>query len=314
MQSFVDAAGEALGLIDDPLLTPIGIKVVEATNEEIGIESNELNMEICKLIQGTEGGQLQAVKAIKKRLQICVGKLENSTTLTLTLLELMVKECGDDFVLLVCQREFCDFLGYLVTSSSMKLSENTSTKILSLIQSWALAFSSDRKMRGVAEVYMSLKDKGINFPEPTDGDLKDTDEVEAYLKELENEIDHIGELEEDVYEEDSIQEEVTTEEFDKFLKKRVEAVQKKDTEEIAFSSNLDLKGIAEVYKALEDKGIELPAPTDEDLAETEEVEAWMEEHEKDESDDLCSSSKTEFENATTEDFNKFLQKRIQAVE
>ena len=83
MQSFVDAAGEALGLIDDPLLTPIGIKVgyqkkkhevklldfkvVEATNEEIGIESNELNMEICKLIQGTEGGQLQAVKAIKKR-------------------------------------------------------------------------------------------------------------------------------------------------------------------------------------------------------------------------------------------------------
>ena len=26
MQSFVDAAGEALGLIDDPLLTPIGIK------------------------------------------------------------------------------------------------------------------------------------------------------------------------------------------------------------------------------------------------------------------------------------------------
>ena len=104
----------------------------------------------------------------------------------------------------------------------------------------------------------------------------------------------------------------------------------KSLQEIAFSSNLDLKGIAEVYKALEDKGIELPAPTDEDLAETEvgrctaminflmlliqEVEAWMEEHEKDESDDLCSSSKTEFENATTEDFNKFLQKRIQAVE
>ena len=27
MQSLVDAAGEALGLIEDPLLTPVGIKV-----------------------------------------------------------------------------------------------------------------------------------------------------------------------------------------------------------------------------------------------------------------------------------------------
>ena len=78
-------------------------------------------------------------------------------------------------VFLACQRDFCDFLAYLVTSASADLPENVQEIILSLIQSWALAYSSDRKLRGVAEVYMILKDKEVAFPEPSDEDLKDTD-------------------------------------------------------------------------------------------------------------------------------------------
>ena len=81
----------------------------------------------------------------------------------------------EGFVFIVCQREFCDFLLYLVTTPGIELDKVIQDKVLALIQSWALAYSSDKKLRGVAEVYMILKDKGIKFPEPSDEDLKDTE-------------------------------------------------------------------------------------------------------------------------------------------
>ena len=111
---------------------------------------------------------------------------------------------------------------------------------------------------------MVLKDKGVDFPEPSDSDLKDTDvsyvflyhiitkaqarpliyrlkfrlkffikEVESFLKELEEEIDHIEELDESVYEELS-DEPATTMQFENFLKKRVQAVQLEETEEVRY--------------------------------------------------------------------------------
>ena len=55
-------------------------------------------------------------------------------------------------------------------------------------------------------------------------------EIEAFLKELEEEIDQIGEFEEEIYDEEVNGEEVTTDEFDRFLKRRVEAATKKETE------------------------------------------------------------------------------------
>jgi len=317
MQSLVDAAGEALGIIEDPMLTDIGLKVDEATKDELDKEDVELNMEICELVMATEGGPLQAVRAIKRRIQNSLGKSTNGISLTLALVETLVKKCGDDMVFLACQRDFCDFLAYLVTSFSADIPENVQETILALIQSWALAYSSDRKLRGVAEVYMILKDKNIAFPEPSDEDLKDTDEIEAFLKELEEDIDLIGECEEidliGEYDEGTNGEEVTTDEFENFLKKRVEAVAKKETEEIAFSSNHDLKGIAEVYEVLKEKGIELPMPSEEDIEESDDIEAWMKEHEEDseqndlEEDLICNDT-------ITDDFSKFLEKRIEAVQ
>ena len=40
-----------------------------------------------------------------------------------------------------------------------------------MLQSWAHAFSPDPDLRGVAEVYMDLKKKGVEFPVPSDEDL-----------------------------------------------------------------------------------------------------------------------------------------------
>ena len=84
MQSLVDAAGEALGILEDPLLTDVGLKVMqlkiqdwetinnyfkvdEATRDELDKEDVELNMEICELVSSTEGGPLQAIRAVKRR-------------------------------------------------------------------------------------------------------------------------------------------------------------------------------------------------------------------------------------------------------
>ena len=69
--SLVDAAGEALGLTEDPLATIIGMRIEEAVDDDIDIEnweySNSDDPDICDLILTTDGGDLQAVRAIKKK-------------------------------------------------------------------------------------------------------------------------------------------------------------------------------------------------------------------------------------------------------
>ena len=75
------------------------------------------------------------------------------------------------FLRLVCDKEFVDFLISRVIAPHLDPGPDIQTKVLSLIQSWAHAFSHDPDLRGVAEVYMDLKKKGIQFPIPSDEDL-----------------------------------------------------------------------------------------------------------------------------------------------
>jgi len=169
MQSLMGAAGEALGF-GDPLTTLIGSKVNQATNEDQIVEDWSLNMEICDLINSTEEGAVHAVRALKKRLQMTVGKSYKGTMFTLIVLETCVKNCGKNLHFLVCQREFSSELIELIISSK-ELQQDIQDKVLSMIQSWAHAFSPDPDLRGVAEVYMDLKRKGVEFPVPSDEDL-----------------------------------------------------------------------------------------------------------------------------------------------
>jgi len=166
----VGAAGEALGLTEDPLHTRVGAKIDEATQEDLVMENWELNMEICDIINTTEGGPVQALRALRKKLQLSQGKSQKEALLTLTVLETCVKNCGKNFIFLVCQKEFADELINRI-SPNIESSQAVQDKVLSLVQSWAHAFSSDPDLRGVAEVYMDLKKKGVDFPVPTDDDL-----------------------------------------------------------------------------------------------------------------------------------------------
>lgn len=164
-------AGEALGLTEDPLHTPIGEKLLEATDEHLISENWEANIAICDLVNSSAQGPGQAVRAIRKQLEVSAGKSPKSTLLTLTLLESCVKNCRREFTILVSSRDFAEFLLSRVISPQLEPGPDIQTKVLSLLQSWAHAFSHDPDLQGVAEVYIELKKKGIQFPVPSDDDL-----------------------------------------------------------------------------------------------------------------------------------------------
>ncbi|GIY03625.1 TOM1-like protein 2 [Caerostris extrusa] len=135
----------------------------QATDGALPSENWALNMEICDMINDTDEGPKDAVKAIKKRLQQNTGKNYTVVLYTLTVLETCVKNCKRRFHLLITQK---DFILELVKLIGPKNDPPTAVqeKVLSLIQSWADAFQGNPEMQGVVQVYHDLKQKGIEFP------------------------------------------------------------------------------------------------------------------------------------------------------
>lgn len=158
MTSFIQNA-----LIGNPFSTLVGGKIEQATDPSLASENWALNMEICDIINETEEGPKDAIRAIKKRLSQHAGKNYTVVMYTLTILETCVKNCGKRFHLLACSK---DFVQELVKLLSPKNDPPTAVqeKVLSLIQSWASAFQADQDLLGVNVVYKDLLAKGIEFP------------------------------------------------------------------------------------------------------------------------------------------------------
>ena len=93
VSNFMASAGEVLGITEDPLHTPLGLKLMEATGEDLVTENWEVNLLICDIINHTEAGPAQAVRAVRKRLEQCAGNNNKSSLLTLTVLETAAKNC-----------------------------------------------------------------------------------------------------------------------------------------------------------------------------------------------------------------------------
>ncbi|KAI3365566.1 hypothetical protein L3Q82_010656, partial [Scortum barcoo] len=133
-----------------------------ATDGSLQSEDWTLNMEICDIINETEDGPKDAIRAVKKRLN--GNRNYREVMLALTVLETCVKNCGHRFHALVTSRDFVD--GVLVKIISPKNNPPTivQDKVLALIQAWADAFRSSPDLTGVVQVYEELKRKGIEFP------------------------------------------------------------------------------------------------------------------------------------------------------
>ncbi|XP_068192991.1 TOM1-like protein 2 isoform X2 [Antennarius striatus] len=149
-------------LLGNPYSTPVGQCIERATDGGLQTEDWTLNMEICDIINETDEGPKDAMRALKKRL--CGNRNYREVMLALTVLETCVKNCGHRFHVQVANRDFID--GVLVKIISPKNNPPTivQDKVLSLIQAWADAFRSSPDLTGVAHIYEELKRKGIEFP------------------------------------------------------------------------------------------------------------------------------------------------------
>ncbi|XP_011703676.1 PREDICTED: TOM1-like protein 2 isoform X2 [Wasmannia auropunctata] len=149
--------------VGNPFSTQVGQKIESATDGSLPSENWTLNMEICDIINETEDGPKDAIKAIKRRFNQAAGKNYTIVMYTLTVLETCVKNCGKRFHALACSREFVQDLVKLIGPKNEPPTA-VQEKVLSLIQTWADTFRHQPHTQGVVQVYQELKIKGIQFP------------------------------------------------------------------------------------------------------------------------------------------------------
>ncbi|XP_017272245.2 target of Myb protein 1 isoform X2 [Kryptolebias marmoratus] len=141
---------------------PPSLFTERATSSSLPSEDWEVNMEICDLINSSEEGPRDALRAIKKR--IVGNKNFKEVMLTLTVLETCVKNCGYRFHVLVSTRDFIE--GVLVRSIIPRNNppQVVHDRVLGIVQAWADAFRSSPDLTGVVSVYEDLRRKGLEFP------------------------------------------------------------------------------------------------------------------------------------------------------
>ncbi|XP_015245865.1 PREDICTED: target of Myb protein 1 isoform X5 [Cyprinodon variegatus] len=149
-------------LLGNPFSSPVGQRIERATNSSLPSEDWELNMEICDIINSSEEGPRDAVRAIKKR--ILANKNFKEIMFALTVLETCVKNCGYRFHILVTTRDFVE--GVLLRSIIPRNNppQVVHDRVLAIIQAWADAFRSSPDLTGVVSVYEDLRRKGLEFP------------------------------------------------------------------------------------------------------------------------------------------------------
>ena len=205
-------------------------------------------------------------------------------------------------MVLVCQKDYIEDLVTIVIDNEDESIRSVQTKLLALVQSWAFEFSYDRELRGIAEVYMKMKDSGISFPQPSEDDLKeaDSEDIEAFMRAHEGEDGPVLEVLETLMEDQvNTNTEETTEvsdEFNKFLQKRAVRVEIEALRE-------ELKKEVESFPDGPDDSFE-EEELENDRAIIEEIELELGKPGQEEEVE---------EDVTTAEFNYFLSKRARAV-
>uniref|UniRef100_A0A8C8XC35 Target of myb1 like 2 membrane trafficking protein n=1 Tax=Panthera leo TaxID=9689 RepID=A0A8C8XC35_PANLE len=120
-------------LLGNPFSTPVGQCLEKATDGSLQSEDWTLNMEICDIINETEEGPKDAIRALKKRLN--GNRNYREVMLALTVLETCVKNCGHRFHILVANRDFIDSVLVKIISPKNNPPTIVQDKVLALIQS-----------------------------------------------------------------------------------------------------------------------------------------------------------------------------------
>ncbi|XP_019450381.1 PREDICTED: TOM1-like protein 1 isoform X2 [Lupinus angustifolius] len=135
------------------------VAVEKATSDLLMGPDWTMNIEICDSINSNHWQPKDVVKAVKKRLQHRSSKVQ---LLALTLLETMVKNCGDFVHYQIAERNILDEMIKIVRK---KTDMQVRDKILVLLDSWQEAFGGPGgKHPQYYWAYDELRRSGVGFP------------------------------------------------------------------------------------------------------------------------------------------------------
>ncbi|OAY66849.1 TOM1-like protein 2 [Ananas comosus] len=136
------------------------VRVEKATSDLLLGPDWTLNMDICDSVNSDHWQAKDVIKAVKKRLQHKNPKVQ---FLALTLLETMMKNCGDYVHFQVIER---DILQEMIKIVKKKTDMQVRDKILVLLDSWQEAFGGPGgKYPQYYWAYAELKRSGVEFPQ-----------------------------------------------------------------------------------------------------------------------------------------------------
>ncbi|KAF7143638.1 hypothetical protein RHSIM_Rhsim05G0228100 [Rhododendron simsii] len=136
------------------------VRVDKATSDLLIGPDWTMNMDICDSINSNHWEAKEVVKAVKKRLQHKNPKVH---LLALTLLETMVKNCGDNVHFQIAERNILQDMTKIVKK---KTDMHVRDKILVLLDSWQEAFGGPGgKYPQYYWAYEDLRRAGVRFPQ-----------------------------------------------------------------------------------------------------------------------------------------------------
>ena len=142
-------------------MADLGSLVESATSDvRMGLVDFGVNLEICDALERNPSEATIMVGAVKKRL----GKSDaHVSALSLTLLEMCVKNCGEAVHAAVGQAGFLSDVAKLAEGSR---GPEVQAQALALVQQWGVAFEPLKdKLPAFVDTYTGLKVKGLPFPE-----------------------------------------------------------------------------------------------------------------------------------------------------